>query len=58
MLKRYFDIVISLCVLFMALPLLIIVAILIQISMGDQSFFVNYGQEKMHSLLNCINLER
>ena len=39
MLKRYFDIVISLCVLFMALPLLIIVAILIQISMGRPIIF-------------------
>ena len=39
MLKSYFDIVISLCVLFMALPLLIIVAILIQISMGRPIIF-------------------
>lgn len=39
MLKRYFDIVISLCVLFMSLPLLIIVAILIQISMGRPIIF-------------------
>ncbi|MES3703984.1 sugar transferase [Staphylococcus arlettae] len=39
MLKRYFDIVISLCVLFMTLPLLIIVAILIQISMGRPIIF-------------------
>lgn len=39
MLKRYFDIVISLCVLFMALPLLIIVAILIRISMGRPIIF-------------------
>lgn len=39
MLKRYFDIVISLCVLFMALPLLIIVAILIQISIGRPIIF-------------------
>lgn len=39
MLKRYFDIVFSICVLFVTLPILLIGAILIQISIGRPIIF-------------------